>query len=115
MSRGYTATRGRKEGDVNEQLYGAFDPEELVLRDHLAADRTILANERTLLAYVRTTLALLAVGASFIQFFDSLAVTGWGLILLGAGLLSMGVARFLRMRARINRVQQARAERKGLI
>jgi len=37
-----------------------------VLRDHLAADRTILANERTLLAYIRTALTFfIAVLRSF--------------------------------------------------
>lgn len=88
---------------MNEHPYAKFNPEEFILRDHLATDRTILANERTLLAYVRTTLAFLAVGGSFIQFFSSLAltVTGWGLIFFGAVLLVAGGASFLRMRARI--------------
>ena len=35
-----------------------FTAEELILRDHLALDRTRLANERTLLAYLRTALML---------------------------------------------------------
>lgn len=50
-----------------------------ILRDYLAADRTILANERTLLAYIRTALTLLVVGVSFIKFFDSpvIEAVGW--------------------------------------
>lgn len=53
--------------------------EKPILRDYLAADRTILANERTLLAYIRTALALLVVGVSFIKFFDSplIEFAGW--------------------------------------
>ena len=35
---------------------------QLILRDHLAADRTVLANERTFLAYIRTTLTLFVAG-----------------------------------------------------
>lgn len=94
---------------MNKHPYEKFNPEELVLRDHLATDRTILANERTLLAYVRTTLAFLAVGGSFIQFSDSLAleVVGWGLILLGSVLLVTGASHFLRMRTRIGQARQS--------
>lgn len=36
--------------------YEKLDRKSLILRDHLAVDRTILANERTVLAYVRTIL-----------------------------------------------------------
>lgn len=97
---------------MNEHPYAKFNPEELILRDHLATDRTVLANERTLLAYVRTTLAFLAVGGSFIQFFDSLVltVTGWGLILLGSVLLITGITHFLRMKARIGQAKQAQVQ-----
>lgn len=35
---------------------------ELILRDHLALERTKLANERTLFAYIRMALYLLTVG-----------------------------------------------------
>ncbi len=92
---------------MNEHPYTKFNPEELILRDHLATDRTVLANERTLLAYVRTTLAFLAAGGSFIHFFNSLTlkVIGWGLIFLGAVLLVGGGARFLQMRARIGQAR----------
>ncbi len=31
-----------------------FNKDEMILRDFLAVDRTLLANERTLLAYIRT-------------------------------------------------------------
>jgi putative membrane protein len=41
---------------------------QLILRDHLAADRTILANERTFLAYIRTALTLFVAGLSFVHF-----------------------------------------------
>ena len=42
---------------------------ELILRDHLALERTKLANERTLFAYIRMALYLLTVGIAGIFLF----------------------------------------------
>jgi putative membrane protein len=42
-----------------------------ILRDPLAADRTILANERTFLAYIRTAMTMLVGGISLISFFPT--------------------------------------------
>ena len=47
--------------------YGGFRLPELILRDRLAIDRTVLANERTLLAYIRTALTLFLVGITFVD------------------------------------------------
>ncbi len=55
---------------MDESMYWQYDPEELVLRDHLAIDRTAMANERTFLAYVRTALALLVIGVTFPHFLN---------------------------------------------
>lgn len=86
--------------------YETVKPEELILRDRLAMDRTLLANERTLLAYVRTAFMLLIAGATAIKALpdDRVAViSGW--LLIGAGLAVglFGVRRFLAMRRRIRR------------
>ena len=43
----------------------------LILRDHLALDRTRLANRRTMLAYLRTALMLLVSGATLVKVFHS--------------------------------------------
>lgn len=48
----------------NFNPYSRVTPEEMILRDRLAVDRTDLANERTLLAYIRTFLALLVTGVT---------------------------------------------------
>ncbi len=48
--------------------YSRFEKDELILRDELAVDRTLLANERTLLAYLRSAIALLIAGVSIIHF-----------------------------------------------
>jgi putative membrane protein len=79
-------------------------PEELILRDRLALDRTHLANERTLLAYVRTAFMRLAAGATAVKLFpdDRVAViTGWFLLGAGAVLALFGARRFVGVRRRI--------------
>ncbi len=60
--------------------------ENLILRDHLAIDRTLLANERTLLAYLRSGVALLVAGLTIINF----ATHTW-ILVLGIGCLPAGI------------------------
>ncbi len=43
--------------------------EKLILRDHLALERTKLANERTLFSYIRTSLYLLTAGIGIYQIY----------------------------------------------
>ena len=82
---------------MNQNPYTQFKREELILRDYLAADRTVLANDRTLMAYIRTSVALAAAGGSLIHFLESLAADiGGGLLLaLAAGILGVGLQRFI--------------------
>lgn len=95
-----------------ERPYDNHGSEQLILRDHLAIDRTTLANERTLLAYVRTVLALLAAGVSFVHFFKPLAfeILGYFLVLSGIVLLTIGTRRFLRLRRAINEGKKRSSE-----
>lgn len=51
-------------------MYDKTDKNKLILRDHLALDRTLLANERTLLAYQRTAIMLLISGISILKLFE---------------------------------------------
>lgn len=46
---------GEKNSD--EKIYN-FDKEQMILRDFLAADRTISANERRVLEYIRTGIGI---------------------------------------------------------
>ncbi|HDH12282.1 MAG TPA: DUF202 domain-containing protein [Nitrospirae bacterium] len=71
-----------------------------VLRDHLAAQRTMLANERTYLAYIRTSLTLFVAGVSFIKFFGNMvyAIIGWLLIPLGILVLIKGIISYVKMK-----------------
>jgi putative membrane protein len=87
--------------------YSNVDPERMILRDHLAYDRTVLANERTLLAYVRTAIAVLAAGGALIEVFTEiryLRVLGWMLLALGVLVLVLGVRRFTAVSRRLRRI-----------
>jgi putative membrane protein len=80
--------------------------DELILRDHLALDRTRLANERTLLAYLRTALMLMVAGATAERVMGgspTVVVTGWLFIALGGVVAVLGTWRFLAMQRAINR------------
>ena len=73
----------------------------LILRDHLALDRTKLANQRTMLAYLRTALMLLVSGATLVKVFHSektmvilgIALLPISLIVVVAGLISYLMAK----------------------
>lgn len=67
---------------MNNKPYQKFSTNDLILRDWLAIDRTILANKRTFLAYIRTSLALLISGATAIHFIESHWVNIFGIILI---------------------------------
>ncbi|MBN1644153.1 MAG: DUF202 domain-containing protein [Dehalococcoidales bacterium] len=86
--------------ETKNNPYIKFIEEELILRDYLAADRTVLANERTFLAYLRTAIAIAAAGAALIQLFDSttVIVIGWIMIPAAIGTAVVGILHYLRMR-----------------
>ena len=92
---------------MGKEPYSKVEKEKLILRDHLAIDRTVLANERTILAYVRTALAFLIVGGTLLKFFDdtTMVVGGWGFIVGGVVILGVGIYKFLEMRSKIKRME----------
>jgi len=75
--------------------YESFEPKNLILRDHLAADRTILANERTILAYIRTVLTAFVAGLTILKFFTGIyyEIIAWILIALGFIISGVGIWR----------------------
>lgn len=85
------------------KLYQRFKPEELMLRDELAIDRTLLANERTLLAYLRSGVALILAGVTFIHFAEAHWFKVIGILCVPAGIVCMlfGVVRYRIMSADI--------------
>jgi len=88
--------------------YTRFDPAELILRDELALDRTILANERTYLAYVRTAIALILAGVSFIHFSEALWFTLLGVasVPIGFLVLGLGLRRYRKVRYTLAAIRQ---------
>lgn len=90
--------------------YSDVDPKSLILRDHLAFERTMLANERTMLAYIRSALGMAAGGVTLLQVFPD---TSWGApggmgLLVGSILcLAAGGIRFWVTRRRLRTVQEA--------
>ena len=93
---------------MKKNPYENFSRDELILRDHLAIDRTTLANERTILAYVRTALAIAAAGATLIYFSSEIIVKFLGgvLIVFGAGILIIGALKYKKTQKSINRIKR---------
>jgi len=83
--------------------YEGIPEEKLILRDLLAAERTVLAAERTFLAYIRTAIAFLATGASFVRFFGAqvFVLSGWLLIAIGLATSGLGIWRFCKTKHEI--------------
>ena len=88
--------------------YSRFSEKELILRDHLAIDRTVLSNERTVLSYVRTALAIMAAGATLIHFFSEywVRVSGAALLVLGLIIVVVGLFRYKRMKDSIEEIKR---------
>lgn len=97
---------------MNQSNYSSFKPSQLILRDHLALERTAMANERTLLAYVRTMIGLIAVGGTFIKLFSGLLplISGWLLIFLGISTLVFGFLRYVHIHTTIFKVTNPSSE-----
>lgn len=79
--------------------------EPLILRDHLALERTRLSNERTLLSYIRSSLYLLIGGIALIQIegYGDLRYVGYFALLLCVLFALVGFFRFVRLRDQLDR------------
>lgn len=92
---------------MNNSGYKGLSKEELILRDHLAIDRTMLANERAFLAYIRTSLAVLITGLTLLKFFDQpiLNILGWIMTFSGIIVFFFGFYRFKRISVNIHKIR----------
>ncbi|HHJ39293.1 MAG: hypothetical protein AXA67_12205 [Methylothermaceae bacteria B42] len=87
--------------------YSKFSFEDMILRDHLAYERTVLAIERTLLAYLRTGLALLAAGATLIRLFPGdiyFTVLGGAMLVIGLIVNGVGLGRFVSVSRKLKKI-----------
>lgn len=82
--------------------------EEIILRDHLAVERTKLANERTLLSYIRTSLYLVLGGIAFLGMKDLEEIRNLGFLSLtiSAVLLVIGILRYLQLKRHLKGMYQ---------
>lgn len=105
----------QKDNEMKDEPYSKYCADNLILRDELAIDRTLLANERTLLSYLRFAVALLIAGVSIIHFLNQ----GWfwllGLTCIPVGIITgiIGVVRYRKMNQSIIRIRnQSKTETK---
>lgn len=95
--------------------------EPLILRDHLALERTRLSNERTLLSYIRSSLYLLIGGIALVQVegYGDLRYVGYLSLLFCVLSLVVGFYRFHRLRRQLDlyyvlpRKKSGQKEREG--
>lgn len=93
---------------MQNSLYSQFKATELILRDQLAIDRTLLANERTLMSYLRSGVALFIAGISIIHFSNEEWFTAVGFFCLPCGVVTVlfGLSRFQKMNKAILVIRQ---------
>ena len=97
----------QKDNEMKDEPYSKYCGDNLILRDELAIDRTLLANERTLLSYLRSAVALFIAGVTIIHF----STGGWfwvlGIACIPSGIITgiIGVARYRRMNQSIVRIR----------
>ena len=77
---------------------------EIILRDHLALERTKLANERTLFSYIRTSLYLLTGGIGIFEIKSIWHLRWLGYLCLGASvvIIGIGIYRFILMKRHLH-------------
>lgn len=73
--------------------------DDMILRDFLALDRTILANKRTLLAYLRTFIGLIAGGIGMIKLVTDgiINIVGYIFIAVSFPVLIIGLIKYIKM------------------
>jgi putative membrane protein len=81
----------QRKRNVIDDPYTEFSRGDMILRDWLALDRTVLANKRTFLAYGRTSIALIALGIAFVKLIDHRFFEISGFFLMGTGIVVLGI------------------------
>ena len=96
--------RRTREARAAREAADAFALLRLILRDHLAVERTQMANERTVLSYLRTALAFLAGALTLVHFYGTAAAQMSAVALAAASVAMLGVGawRFRTVRQRVH-------------
>jgi putative membrane protein len=97
---------------LEDDPYAVFKREEMILRDWLALDRTVLANKRTFLAYARTAIALVVLGIAFVRLIDHrfFEVAGFVLMSLGIVIFFVGTREYITTGARLRQLLKKEKE-----
>ncbi len=98
---------------MDNAVYQEFMLKQLILRDYLSIERTVLANESTFLAYIRTSLTIAVVGVTLFQLSSNhptFQYIGIVLALSGLYIFLVGSVRTVMMRNKINKFLQKRKE-----
>jgi len=83
-------------GSATLKNYNNFN-KDMILRDYLALDRTVLANERTFLAYMRTFIGTLSAGVAMVKLVENsfwINGIGWLFIVASPFFLLLGIVRY---------------------
>lgn len=93
---------------MKDSPYSRFAADQLILRDELAIDRTLLANERTLLAYLRSGVSLVIAGVSIMHFATDAWFWGVGVACVPSGVVAtiVGVVKYRMMDRGISRLRK---------
>lgn len=103
---------------IDKKFYQEFIAKQLILRDYLAIERTILSNEATFLGYIRTSLTVAVVGVSLLHLYPQDRTIQYIGILLSAMSLfifAIGSVRSMRMSTKINRFLKDRQDTESSI
>ena len=103
----------KNDEDLDPNVYKDFLAKQLILRDYLSIERTILTNESTFLAYVRTGLTIIVVGITGFKLSTGNALFEWiGIILALSGVLTLiiGISKTVQMRHKIHKFLKKREE-----
>lgn len=101
---------GKKIGRPTEMALELYQHHDMILRDYLATDRTIMSNEQSLLAYIRTGLSMAAAGAVLTQVGSNPAAWIGGAALIGASVVVviLGFYKFRKMQKVLDAVVRNR-------
>ncbi|MDQ3075679.1 MAG: DUF202 domain-containing protein [bacterium] len=103
----------KKNEELDPKLYKEFIAKELILRDYLAIERTILTNEGTFLAYIRTCLTVVVVGVTLFHLSpnnERLQYLGIVVALFGVFIFIYGSVQSVKMKHKINKFLRRRKE-----
>ena len=95
--------------------YSVFG-KEMILRDYLALDRTVLANERTLLAYLRTFIGAFSAGVAMIKFMDTslTKIIGYIFVVVSPLFLVFGTMRYVQVSRKLKTIDETVNGTKGV-